>query len=69
MSDHEHSWNPVLTIAGVYACECRATGYRHRSGVIVEHRVHRKIDGDRTVGFSTRGDGSGRMTERKYEGS
>jgi hypothetical protein len=43
---HVHTWKPVDGECGQYACECEATGYRHRSGMIREHltrkprRVH-----------------------------
>jgi hypothetical protein len=54
---HVHTWAPIPLLFARYECSCGATGYRGRSGCIVEHKAKLGRIADVTVKGRTTGDG------------
>lgn len=58
MTDHDHSWSPVLGRRARYSCTCGAEGYRARAGVIRPIRHPDRPEVAPTVRVSTVTDGA-----------
>lgn len=65
---HEHGWLPIDGQCGRYACGCGATGYRNRTGQVVEHKTkqsHLTAGATRRVGSGVScGEGNRRAYRR-----